>query len=246
MKLSRIRRIPILVGAIGLLAFLGPAAVASAAGFTLNLTTPSTPVVGTPVVLQATGTIPTGDIGFPYWFSLDAIPTTVTPTCPPDRWEGAQFAESTGSIVVLSQSEIPDPAGNFSIPVAVTPVAAGSVLMCGYTDDGAATTLAAASLTLNIQPKPSDPVAGSGATGAGSGVTGAGSGATGAGSGATGIAADARRGIRSCLALLGPKKGHGCVRSAVKRANGACRRLPSPSERAACLRAVGKVARRYS
>jgi hypothetical protein len=225
MKLSPTRRIRIVAGLVGLLALTAPAAVASASGFTLKLTTSSTPVVGTPLTLHATGTIPPGDLAFPYWFSLDAIPTSVTTVCPPDRWEGAQFAGSTGSIVVLSQREIPDAAGSFSIPVAVTPSAPGSVLLCGYTDDGAATTLAAASLTLNIQSKPSTAPTGSGAAG---------------------IPAQARRGIRSCLALLGPKDGRSCVRSAVRRAKVACRRLHSPSGRTVCLRAVGKIARRYS
>jgi hypothetical protein len=240
MKLSRTRRIRIVAGAIGLLAFAAPAAVASAGGFTLNLTSSSTPVVGTPLVLHATGTIPPQDLGFPYWFSLDAIPTSVTSTCPPDRWEGAQFGESTGSIVVLSQSEVPDAAGNFSIPIAVNPSAAGSVLLCAYTDDGAAATLAAASLTLNIQAQPT--TTGAGSTGAGS----TGTRSTGAGSTGAGIPAEARRGVRSCLALLGPKEGRGCIRSAVRHANSACRRLHSQSGRAACLRAVGKIARRYS
>jgi hypothetical protein len=229
MKLPRTSRIRVIAGVIGLLALTGPAAVASANGFTLNLTTSATPVVGTPTILHATGTIPAQDLGFPYWFSLDAIPIAVTSTCPPDRFEGSQFAVGAGgSIVVLSQSEIPDAAGNFSVPVAVTPSAAGSVLLCGYTDDGAATTLAAASLTLNIQPKPP-------AAGTGSGVAGP-----------TGVPGEVRRGIRSCLALLGPQDGRGCIRSAVRRANGACRRLPSPSGRAACLREVGKIARKYS
>jgi hypothetical protein len=138
---------------------------------------------------------------------------------------GGSAVRHDGSIVVLSQSEIPDAAGNFSIPVAVTPTAAGSVLLCGYTDDGEATTLAAASLTLNIQAKP--PTAGTGP-------------------GAAAVPTEVRRGIRSCLALLGPRDGRGCIRSAVRRANGACRRLPSPSGRAVCLREVGKIARKYS
>jgi hypothetical protein len=208
-----------------LLALTGPAAVASANGFTLNLTASQAPVVGAPMILEATGVIPpsaSGDLAFPYWFSLDAIPTAVTSSCPPDRWEGAQFAESNGSIIVLSQREIPDAAGNFSIPVAVTPSAPGSLLLCAYTDDGAATTLAAASLTLNIQPRPST---------------------TPTGSHAAGIAAQARRGIRSCLALLGPTDGRGCIRSALRRATAACRRLHPVSGRAACLRAVGNIAR---
>jgi hypothetical protein len=114
---------------------------------------------------------------------------------------------------------------NFSIPGAVTPTAAGSVVLCGYTDDGEATTLAAATLTLNIQTKPPT---------------------TGSGSSAAGVPTEVRRRIRSCLAVLGPRDGRGCIRSAVRRANGACRRLPSASGRAACLREVGKIARKYS
>ena len=113
-------------------------------------------MVGKPLIIRATGTVPPESVGFPYWFSLDAISTAVTRTCPPDRWEGAQFANGTGgSIIVLSQSENPDVAGHFTIPVAVQPIAPGSLLLCAYTDDGAALTLAASSLTLDIKPAPS-------------------------------------------------------------------------------------------
>ena len=38
------------------------------------------------------------------------------------------------------------------IPVAVTPSAPGSLLLCGYTDDGGAVTLARTSLLLHIKP----------------------------------------------------------------------------------------------
>jgi hypothetical protein len=219
MKRSRTQRRRIVAAATLALAFSIPVGIASASGLTLNLTASSTPVVGRPLILQATGTIPLQDLAFPYWFSLDAIPTAVTTTCPPDRWEGAQFAQSNGSILVLSQHETPDPTGHFAIPVAVTPSAPGSLLLCAYTDDGAASTLAAASLTLHIQPKQS----------------------TGPSSTAAGIPTQARRGIRSCLALLGAKDGQGCIRSVIRRANRACRRLHSPKGRAACLRAVRKV-----
>ena len=228
MKLSRTTRIRIAATAAGLVVLAAPVSGAAAAGFTLGLTAPSTAIVGKPVVLNATGTIPPpspGDLALSYWFSLDAIPTTVTSMCPPDRWEGAQFANANGSIVVLSQHENPDAAGNFSIPIAVTPSAPGSVLLCAYTDDGEAMTLAAASLTLNIQPKPST---------------------TGAGPTAAGISVQARKGIRSCVALLGHKQGRGCVRDVVRRANAACRRLHAQSDRAGCLRAVRRIAKRYS
>jgi hypothetical protein len=131
------------------------AAPALAGTFTLNLEPQSDAVVGRPLVIKATGSVPPEDVGFPYWFSLDAIPTAVTTTCPADQGEGAQFAlGSGGSIVVLSQSQHPDIAGNFTIPVAVTPSAPGSLLLCGYTDDGGAVTLATTSLILNIKPAP--------------------------------------------------------------------------------------------
>ena len=153
MKPSRTTLIRLAAAAIGLITVAGPVSAASAAGFALSLSVPSTPVVGTPMILKATGTMPPSDIPFPYWFSLDAIPTTLTSTCPPDSWEGFQFANTYGTVVVRNQIEVPDAAGNFSIPIAVAPSAPGSLVLCGYTDDGADTTLAAASLTLNIQPR---------------------------------------------------------------------------------------------
>jgi subtilisin family serine protease len=147
MRLSRTTRTRIVAAAAGLIALAVLVSAASAAGFTLRLTASSTPVVGTPMLLHATGTVSPQDLEFPYWFSLDAIPASVTSTCPPDAFEGSQIAVgSGGSIIVMTQREIPDADGNFSIPVAVTPSAPGSVLLCAYTDDGAAATLAAASL----------------------------------------------------------------------------------------------------
>ena len=58
------------------------------------------------------------------------------------------------AIVVLSQSQHPDITGHFTIPVAVTPSAPGSLLLCGYTDDGGAVTLATTSLILDIKSAP--------------------------------------------------------------------------------------------
>jgi hypothetical protein len=202
----------------------GAAAPALAGTFTLNLAPQSEAVVGRPLIIQASGTIPPESVQFPYWFSLDAISTAVTTTCPPDRWEGAQFANATGgSIVVLTQSENPDVAGNFAIPVAVTPSAAGSVLLCAYTDDGAAATLAAASLTLNIKPASSSPAGG--------------------GSGAPSPPDYAAQGIRSCRALLSGSAARSCIRKIVRKANARCRRLPWRPARTRCLRAVRRAAR---
>jgi hypothetical protein len=125
---------------------------AFASGFTLELTAPRA-VVGKPIVMHATGTIPVEDFAYSYWFNLDAIPTNVTTTCPQDRWEGVQFALATGgNVIVLSERESVDSAGRFDIPVAISPTAPGKVLLCGYTDDGLTNTLARASLMLNIEP----------------------------------------------------------------------------------------------
>jgi hypothetical protein len=140
------------IALIAVAATAGPAPASS--DFTLELAAPPA-VVGQPLVLHAAGTIPTDEIQYPYWFSLAAIPSSVTTSCPADRWEGAQFALGTGgSVVVLSQRERPDVAGAFTIPVAITPTAPGSVLLCGYTDDGMTNTLASASLLMDIAPRP--------------------------------------------------------------------------------------------
>jgi len=198
---------------IALLTALGVGAeTALASGFSLQLTSPRL-VVGQPAILHANGTIPVEDIGFPYWFSLDAIPTSVTKTCPEDAFEGSQLANSTGgSIIVLTQSERPDGNGDFSIPVGVTPTAPGSLLLCGYTDDGAASTLAVAQLIVNIHK-----------------------------SSASRIAGEAASGVRSCRALL--DRPAPCIRDVVKHANGECRRLKSPRSRKQCLRGVRRAAR---
>jgi hypothetical protein len=198
-----------IAAALAAIALGAPAAPALADGFTLDLAPQSEAVVGRPMIVQATGTIPAASVWAPYWFSLDAIPTTFTTTCPPDRWQGAQFAYgSGGGIVVLSQKEQPDTAGNFTIPVAVTPSAPGSVLLCGYTDDGEATTLATASLILDIQPAPS------------------------------GAAAYAERGVRSCRKRFAGSRERSCIRAVLREANARCRRLGSPDARARCLQAV--------
>jgi hypothetical protein len=193
------------------------AASAQASGFTLGLSAPPA-VVGQPIVLSATGTIPVDQIQYPYWFSLDAIPTTLTTTCPADRWEATQFANTSGSVIVLSQRETPDSAGRFTVPVAIKPTAPGTVLLCGYTDDGLTTTLAQASLLLDIKPasaarRPSPPV-------------------------------ELRGAIRSCHALLSGAGSRRCVRAAVKRARAGCRRYPSHRREARCLRKVRNIERR--
>jgi hypothetical protein len=198
-----------------------PASPAYASGLTLSLSAPSPVVVGKPAILTAAGSIPIADLDIPYWFSLDAIPVSVTTRCPTDRWAGYQLATSTGGTgIVLTQREPPDAAGNFMIPVGITPTAPGSVLLCGYTDDGLTNTLAVASLTLNIQAASSSrkPTA-------------------------AGISADVRTAIRSCRALLAGSALKSCIRDAVSLANRQCRRLRPPSKSSACLTAVRRVRR---
>src|SRR5690242_19195582 len=100
MKFTARRSICAAVAATGLLALAAPAALANSPGFTLSLSANSAPVVGKPMIITATGTIPLADVEFPYWFSLDAIPTSVTTTCPDGHFEGSQLASSTGGGVI--------------------------------------------------------------------------------------------------------------------------------------------------
>jgi hypothetical protein len=207
------------------LSLAAPAAPALADGFSLQLTPNAQAVVGRSLIIHATGTIPPGDVGFPYYFSLDALPTRLTKVCPSDRWEGVQFAEDNGgSVVVLSQAIRPDATGTFTVPVAITPTAPGTVLLCGYTDDGAALTLASAPLMLNIQSASSAPVRPRQPT----------------------PAAYARQGIRACRALLAGPEARSCIRDIVRKANAGCRRLRSRRSEAQCLRDVRRIARRGS
>jgi hypothetical protein len=232
-----------LTAALAAAAFAAPAAPALADGFTLGLAQQSDAVVGRPLIVQATGTMPPENIGFPYWFSLDAIPPTVTTTCPADHFVGMQLATGTGgAIVTLAQPETPDPAGRFAIPVAVTPSAPGSVLLCAYTDNGASGTLAAASLMVNIAPAtapaPAQPVAPSQpvipAQPAAAKPTNGGRMPT--------PPSYARQGAVSCRLLLGGADARSCVRSIVRKANARCRRLHSGRGLTRCLRSVRRAA----
>jgi hypothetical protein len=148
-----VKRVGALLAAATVIALGATAAPALAGTFTLDLQPQSDAVVGRPLIIKATGTIPPQDVGYPYWYSLDAIPAAVTTTCPADQGEGAQIALGTGgAVVVLTQSTHPNLAGDFTIPSGVTPTAPGRLLMCGYIDDGGAVTLASASLILDIRP----------------------------------------------------------------------------------------------
>jgi hypothetical protein len=206
-------------------ALAASASPALADGFSLKLTAPSPAVVGHPLILHGDGTVPLDELDIPYWFSLVAIPPSVTPTCPEDMWEGVQFAKDAGgATIVLQQREVTDSTGHFSVPVAVTPSSPGSVLLCAYTDDALTTTLARSQLLLAIQGGSSAP----------------------AHPRAPSPPVQATRDIRACLALLGPRQGKSCIRHAVKRANVRCRHYHGHRKQARCLRAVRRVAKRHA
>lgn len=138
----------VLLACVGALA-LAPSAFA--ATFTLTLSGPQNAVVGQPFALTANGTDPT-DQGALY-LEVDAIPASVTSSCPSGYLDGSQLATSTGgALVAFDDRENLDSAGSFSMPVGYTAKVAEETLFCGYTDDGAADTLATASWLVNVQP----------------------------------------------------------------------------------------------
>ena len=106
------------------------------------------------MIIQASGSNPPDDF-FNSWLSVHAIPTSVLSACPADHTNAFQIASDTsaqgGEVVTNHQREDVDAAGNFSMPVAHTPRKPGRFLLCGYTDDGATTTLATASLALDVE-----------------------------------------------------------------------------------------------
>jgi hypothetical protein len=132
---------------IAALSALAPGALADT--FTLHISAPSSVPVGKPMLIQASGTDPT-DQGALY-LEIDAIPASVTTTCPSGYLDGSQLATSTGGdLVAFDQRENFDASGNFSTPVGYTPKSAQKILFCAYTDDGATDTLATSSTIVSV------------------------------------------------------------------------------------------------
>ena len=129
-------------------------------GYSLTLSTQSEAVVGRPMVIQVSGTIPPDEVAYLQWFSAGVIPTSFMATCPDDHWVGYQIANTTGGVLVFTQRETPDIAGNFSFPVAFTPWAPGQYVICGYSDDGYTNTLAVGSLVVDVRPGAAAPAGG--------------------------------------------------------------------------------------
>ena len=140
--------------AIGMLIALGMAASPALGAYALNLSAPPTAAVGQPVVIQASGSNPPTDF-FSSWLDVSAIPASVLSACPAGYLNAFQVASSTGAqggeVVARAVREDVDAAGSFSIPSVYTPTVPGRFLICGYTNDGAAGTLATASLVLSVQ-----------------------------------------------------------------------------------------------
>lgn len=146
------RRLACLVVSAAALAVGAPAATALEPGYTLNISGPSTAIVGAPVVFQATGSNPSDDF-FTSWLDVDAIPASVVSTCPDGYLTASQLADTTGGDhVTVAQREDADAAGHFSMPFGYTPKAPGRLLICGYTNDGATSTRAISSLVLDVGP----------------------------------------------------------------------------------------------
>jgi hypothetical protein len=127
------------------------------ANFTLNLSVASSGTVGKAMAVTASGVDPTD--GGALYLEIDAIPTTLSPTCPTGYLNGSQLAASTpdGALVAFDQSETFDASGNFSNINGYTPASAGTFVFCAYTDDGAGDTLAATSASTTITAATSPP-----------------------------------------------------------------------------------------
>jgi hypothetical protein len=88
------RALAVLLGAAGIgFGLVSPIALANT--FTLNLSLASSGTVGHPIVVTAGGTDPTGEGAL--YLEIDAIPTTVTTTCPTGYLNRSQLAASSGA-----------------------------------------------------------------------------------------------------------------------------------------------------
>ncbi|HTP18883.1 MAG TPA: hypothetical protein VMJ65_04725 [Solirubrobacteraceae bacterium] len=135
------------IGAIALGVSAGPAG-ADGNGYTLQMSAPSNPPAGQPFVITASGVSPPS--GGVVYLDIYEIPASVTTTCPAGYLDAGQLAGgSGGDDVAFYDRETTDASGNFSMPVAFTPSKPGGYLFCGYTDDEATDTLAAATLVEN-------------------------------------------------------------------------------------------------
>jgi hypothetical protein len=130
-------------------------------GFSLQLSAPSTGVVGRPMMLTASGTNPTAtDYPYPTYLDAELFRPSVVPTCPATQSAASGLAAGTGGALLAWDVQMDiDATGAFSIPFGLTPASPGPLLVCGYTAGLAGETLASASLTLPVQGAESAPAA---------------------------------------------------------------------------------------
>jgi len=149
---------------LGVLGIGAAATPALGATYALNLSAPSTGIVGRPVVIQASGVKPPPEqFWYLDWIELVAIPSSVVSACPYSSQDGATVAvNGGGKIIDIALRPNSDAAGNFSNTSAVTPWAPGRLLICGYiyNEEGAPLTQPA-QLTLDVSPGGTTPAAAS-------------------------------------------------------------------------------------
>src|SRR5690348_2291968 len=145
----RLRLAWLSVGGVLALAAATTPAGANAPGYSLTISGAPTGTVGTPYQITGSGTDPT-DQGALY-LEIDSFRASFTTTCPNDYLTASQEAPGAGgSHVAFDERENFDASGSFSNPNAFTAPSSGQWLFCGYTDDGAADTLATASLIVTF------------------------------------------------------------------------------------------------
>src|SRR5262245_19451307 len=134
------------------IALVASASPALADGNTLNISGPSSGVVGRPMVFQASGNDPFDPAYAPsFWYRAGVIPADLVPACPAAAGDGIQLATSAGDVPVFLAQETIDWDGNFSQTFAYTPSQPGARRLCVYTTDLTGYTLATATATLDVK-----------------------------------------------------------------------------------------------
>ena len=151
MKRSRRNRAAALATGLSVLALGASATPALGAdGFSIGVSGPSSTNVGQSTLLKVSGKNPTPGPPDNYWFgtwlSVNVIPTSIASSCPPTHDEGYQLGQAGyaqgGGYLVFTQREPVNANGDWSVTVGYTPVVAGKMLICAYSDDGYTNTLA--------------------------------------------------------------------------------------------------------
>lgn len=116
----------------------GVAPASAVDGHTLTLSGPGTAVVGKVSTIKASGVVP-DDVFLNRYLNVYAIPTSVVSACPATFQNAIQLAYASASDGGDSVAIYVPVEGNFEVPVAYTPTAAGPLLLCGYVHEGVET-----------------------------------------------------------------------------------------------------------